>query len=367
MSKPPQVPLQHPYEGYDAKYVLSPEAASIPCASLGHAGLLSELNRILHTAYTLKTPGAFTLLEDCISSKYDFGTAYAHLRPFWVCLHWIAGDLVSLRNMFAEYEKNDQKAREDAQVKGTIVKPYSVPPRRVWDLQAHRVVPGWRTFQPCPSYWPVSHSWADAIAIIDTPVNQYEWPVPIPVGVTLEMVRNELLNLGAEYAWLDILCLRQRSDDPEKEKIRLREWEIDVPTIGNAYQFSKTEQTVQYCNGLGRPFETFGWDGPRHWLNRAWTLQEINWEAIIGGVTEEIPVPMDAARTDGDCTTTLRTMMEPLTVILTNNNSMLLFLLLEEMKRRFASGDIDKIAGLGYLLRSHTLPTYYESQSVDKA
>ncbi|RPB29251.1 hypothetical protein L211DRAFT_833103 [Terfezia boudieri ATCC MYA-4762] len=367
MSKNPQVSLQRPYEGDGAASVLSPEAASIPCASLGHAGLLSGLNRILHTSYTLGTLGASTLLEDCISSRYDFGTAYAHLRPFWARLHWLAGDLVSLRNMFAEYEKNDQEDREAAQVKGTIVKPYKVPPRRVWDLKAHRVVPGWRTFHPYPRYWPVSHSWADVMTVIDTPVNQYEWPVPIPAGVTLEMVRNELLNLGAEYAWLDILCLRQRSPDPEKEKIRLREWEIDVPTIGNAYQFSDTERTVQYCNGLGRPFETVGWDGPRHWLNRAWTLQEINSQAIIGGVTEEIPVPMDAVRTDGDCTTTLRTAMEPLTAILVSDKSIVLFHILEEMKRRFSSGDIDKIAGLGYLLRSPTLPAYYESQSVEEA
>jgi len=367
MSKNSQVVLQRPYTGYDAEYVLSPEAASVSCTSLGHAGLLSELNRILHTSYTLKTPGASTLLEDCISSKYDFGTAYAHLRPLWARLHWLAGDLVSLREMFAEYEKNDKKDREEAQVKGTIVKPYSVPPRRVWDLRAHRVVPGWRTFHPYARYWPVSHSWADDIAGLETPVNQYEWPVPIPAGVTLEVVRNELLNLGAEYAWLDILCLRQRSLDPEKEKIRLKEWEIDVPTIGNAYQFSHTANTVQYCNGLGRPFETFGWDGPRHWLNRAWTLQEINWGAIIGGVTEEIPVPMDAVRTDGDCTTTLRTTMEPLTVILVNDNRVVLFPLLEEMKRRFATGDIDKIAGLGYLLGSPSLPAYYESQSVEEA
>lgn len=366
MNKYPVV-LQRPYTGHDAEYILSPEAASVLCTTLGHSGLLSELNRILHTKYTLRTPGVSTLLEDCILSKYDFGTAYAHLRPLWGCLHWRAGDLVTLRGMFAEYEIYDQKAREEAQVNGVIVKPYSVPPRRVWDLRAHRVVPGWRTFHPYARYWPVSHSWADDLIAIETPVNQYEWPVPVPAGVTLEVVRNELLNLGAEYVWLDILCLRQRSSDPEKEKIRLKEWEIDVPTIGNAYQFCHTANTVQYCNGLGRPFETFGWDGPRHWLNRAWTLQEINWGAIIGGVTAEIPIPMDAVRTDGDCTTTLRHMMEPLIAILANDQKVVLFPLLTEMKRRFASGDIDKIAGLGYLLGSPSLPAYYESQSVEEA
>ncbi|RPB29269.1 hypothetical protein L211DRAFT_833122 [Terfezia boudieri ATCC MYA-4762] len=59
--------------------------------------------------------------------------------------------------------------------------------------------------------------------------------------------------------------------------------------------------------------------------------------------------------------------MEPLTVILVNENKIVLFPILEEMKRLFASGDTDKIAGLGYLLRSRTLPAYYESQSVEEA
>ncbi len=42
-----------------------------------------------------------------------------------------------------------------------------------------------------------------------TPINGYDWPVPIPKDANLDLIHIEMLNLGAEYAWLDILYLRQ--------------------------------------------------------------------------------------------------------------------------------------------------------------
>jgi hypothetical protein len=104
-----------------------------------------------------------------------------------------------------------------------------------------------------------------------TDVNAREWPVPLPPEVTLEDVRNELINLGSEYVWLDILCLRQASDYPG-ETLRADEWAIDVPTIGQIYQ--KSDYVVRYFNGLEREFSRSGWDDARHWSQRAWTLQE---------------------------------------------------------------------------------------------
>ena len=50
-----------------------------------------------------------------------------------------------------------------------------------------------------------------------TDVNAREWPVPLPHDVTLEDVRNQLLDLEAEFVWLDVLCLRQASDYPDPE------------------------------------------------------------------------------------------------------------------------------------------------------
>ncbi len=42
-----------------------------------------------------------------------------------------------------------------------------------------------------------------------TPINRYEWPLPIPKDANLDLIRIEMLNLRAKYAWLDVLCLRQ--------------------------------------------------------------------------------------------------------------------------------------------------------------
>jgi len=119
-----------------------------------------------------------------------------------------------------------------------------------------------------------------------TPINQYQWPIPLPEGVDLERdVRTELLSFGAEYVWLDVLCLRQHSGTQKPsdhstylDSIKQTEWKIDVPTIGNIYRAA--QRVVRYFNGLGKPFSEHGWDDPRHWLRRAWTLQEISAESM---------------------------------------------------------------------------------------
>jgi len=135
-----------------------------------------------------------------------------------------------------------------------------------------------------------------------TPVNKYEWPVPLPGGVEIEHVRTELLEQGAEYVWIDVLCLRQRCDEASlktrpvhayrpfdlqaKTQIQQDEWKIDVPTIGNVYH-TYSYGSLRYYSGLGRPFSLAGWDGERHWINRAWALQETvrGVRLAIGGLT----------------------------------------------------------------------------------
>ncbi len=46
----------------------------------------------------------------------------------------------------------------------------------------------------------------------DTPINGHEWPVPMPSDADLDLIRIEMLNNGAEYVWLDVLCLRQKGE-----------------------------------------------------------------------------------------------------------------------------------------------------------
>ena len=181
-------------------------------------------------------------------------------------------------------------------------------PRRIWDICANTVIPAtWFRGPPCPltgsnivgavGVKPVSHAWAanEDLYFISTEANQHLWPIPLPRGVGLEDVRGEMIRLGIRYAWLDVLCLRQQVQaglarplaNPATEEAmerceqrRFQEWKVDVPTIGAIYEnsnlggFERGGPTVIFMNGLGRPFRGEGWASERHWLKRAWTLQE---------------------------------------------------------------------------------------------
>ena len=179
-------------------------------------------------------------------------------------------------------------------------------PRRVWDICANTIIPAtWFCGPPCPltedymplGVKPISHAWvADGdLTYIMTEANQRMWPIPLPKGVQLEDIRGEMIRLGVRYAWLDVLCLRQefrpalskelaipvsREVIKCRDQRRLEEWKVDVPTIGAIY--SNLEQDniymagpiVIFMSGLGRPFRDEGWASERHWLRRAWTIQE---------------------------------------------------------------------------------------------
>ena len=180
-------------------------------------------------------------------------------------------------------------------------------PRRIWDICANTIIPAtWFYGPPCPltgSYSvgpvgvkPVSHAWVanKDLTFVLAEANQHLWPIPLPRGVALEDIRGEMIRLGVRYAWLDVLCLRQQAQPTlaqnltipvtevveRREQCRLMEWEMDVPTIGaiysNSSEFGLHEgATVIFMNGLGRPFRDEGWASERHWLRRAWTLQEV--------------------------------------------------------------------------------------------
>ena len=185
-----------------------------------------------------------------------------------------------------------------------IANDIAAPPRRIWDICANTVI---------PTEWfhgfirsgvtarigvrPISHAWVSNadLTFTMTDANQQLWPIPLPRGTQLEDVRQEMIRLGVRYAWLDVLCLRQQAKlalaknlaipvstelVKRREQCRLEEWKIDVPTIGAVYSSSSKNSiygegpTVIFMNGLGRPFRDEGWASERHWLNRAWTLQE---------------------------------------------------------------------------------------------
>ena len=158
---------------------------------------------------------------------------------------------------------------------------------------------------------PISHAWVanEDLTYIMTEANQWMWPIPLPRGVQLEDIRGEMIRLGVRYAWLDVLCLRQqfrpalakdlatavtviREIAERHDECRLNEWKVDVPTIGAIYSNSIKYSIygegpiVIFMSGLGRPFRDEGWASERHWLRRAWAIQEtpILSQCLIAGL-----------------------------------------------------------------------------------
>ncbi|KAG7441907.1 uncharacterized protein BT62DRAFT_459255 [Guyanagaster necrorhizus] len=370
-----KVPLQRSYTG--RKPVISSSLADTPCATLGIQGILDELNATLGTSYTLDIPTLSSVLEDCVKSDYDFGTAYSRLRAVWG---------IKRRNTIQDEirtrEARDQEKRRKALVGNRIVNP-KLEPRRVWDLYANRVVPWWSSDAflwtvPRSSgtriVLPVSHAWMDAEDRVDvwTPINGKEWPVPIPKDASLDRIRIEMLNLGVEYTWLDVLCLRQEGGP--REDLRAKEWKIDVPTIGFVYANTKV---MIYLGGLGRPFtlKDGDLDSDRCWFRRAWTLQEIGKERIIVGDTPDGPLHAKPIDKDGNYDTEILTRFHKQlrSISAVNHLSLQLpvsptiFEALSQMQNRVSTNPVDKVAGLAFPLDPITIPAYRESESLEDA
>jgi len=204
---------------------------------------------------------------------------------------------------------------------------------------------------------------------ITTPINQYQWPTPLLRGLDLEhSVRRELLNKDAEYVWLDVLCLRQHATANDTKH---DEWKLDVPTIGNIYR--DAVGIARYFNGLGQPFIATGWDDPRHWLCRAWTLQEIRSESTTynAGILPRTGgrracTIMNTESRVGGKVTTLRRALQPVVDLAAQVDSQSgcnAYELVQQMAKRHATQPTDKVAGLFYLLRTTQLPTYDASIS----
>ncbi|KAJ3556401.1 hypothetical protein NM688_g2049 [Phlebia brevispora] len=342
-----KVPLQVKYTGIAP--VIPSSLADTSCATLGLDGMLAKLNEVLRTTYTLQTPGLSTVLQSFVACGCDFGTAYGQLRPFWF------SDISTLLTRLEQMKEDDVEKRQSVlDMERKQVKQMDFPPRRVWDLYSDRIVPWWAFCQDytlyhdpprtnLPPLLAVSHSWMEESLRhnIDTSINGHEWPVPIPVDIDLEQIRIELLNHGAQYAWLDVLCLRQAGDDA-KEPIRKQEWGLDVPIIGSIYRYFR--KTITYFSGLGRPFYIGDLSSVRHWMNRAWTLQEANGHTIVGGLVSDSPFPpmLQNGR-----------ILDPETSKFYDSFAQcqghkMMFEALKSMQKRAAVNELDKIAGLAY-------------------
>ncbi|KAK0458769.1 uncharacterized protein EV420DRAFT_1308273 [Desarmillaria tabescens] len=356
------VPMQRAYTGW-TQCAISSHLADTPCATLGIQGLLDQLNTTLGTSHTLDTPSLSSLLEECITNNWDFGLAYGRLRRIWYTRNWS-----TIRITLRKWEEKDWEMRRKALVGNQIVDPY-LPPRCVWDLISNRVVPWWCT--GIPSYnWklrlrPISHAWMDEKDHVDewTPINGYEWPAPIPKDTNLNLVRIEMLNLGLEYTWLDVLCLRQVGG--QQEEMRVEEWKLDVPTIGAVY---RKAYVVCYLSGLGRPLTLKEYDlgSDRSWFRRAWTLQEIGVSREIAGDTPDGPLHAKPIDEGGKYETELLTRFHKQLQSVGFYPSGV-FRALKSMQNRVSTNPVDKVAGLAFVLPCKTIPAYYESESLENA
>ncbi|GJE88544.1 hypothetical protein PsYK624_046270 [Phanerochaete sordida] len=367
-------PLQRRFRGTGS---IDNELADKSCAGLGVAGLLRNLNEVLGTTYELEGDIKALLCRYVEDPAMDFGSAYGELRRGWF------SDVSTLRSRLDKGRRRDEDTRRRAidMGRGLIVNP-RITPRRVWDLYSNRVLPFWVLLSnDVPrNLWAVSHAWVELAERqhVKTRINREEWPVPIPNDVDLEQVRVELLNLGAEYVWLDVLCLRQKirgdgdSGSPlspqevASEQLRAEEWKLDVPTIGHVYRCKPSQVVITYFSGLGRPFSightTLKED--RAWLNRVWTMQETTPNWLLGGLTLE---PFDD---EGESISTVLTefhghmcnLLSSLSVEIPDIFALITFLL-----RRQGTNEIDFLGALGYLLKCPAIPIYDQKQSTEDA
>ncbi|GJE94149.1 hypothetical protein PsYK624_103170 [Phanerochaete sordida] len=200
----------------------------MPCTNI--LDILRRLNILMRTEP--EAVDRYGYLERVVAVSCDFGEVYARMRPWWDVMR--EPHESHIYGFDASRSTNDDSRRlTDSRIGDLHVGKPNLPPRRVWDLYSNRVVPFSVLRRDAssgtlnvPYPWTVSHSWVADDDRVDvwTNINGRRWPVPIPRATTLEHVRVELLNMGAEYAWLDVLCLR------------LKEWEVDVPTIGHIYR-----------------------------------------------------------------------------------------------------------------------------------
>ena len=404
MSNTPSI-LSQSLTDDNSNYIIgSPQLASRKCHDVDE--LLTFLNMSFNTKIPRSMPGIDKVLRFLVDQGYEFGRICAHMCYTWPRtsdLEWewlkvwkfermtldVWEDFLTLERRGTKYE--DQ--RRATLYHGTSIHdPNLIKPRRIWDLYAHRLVPFQFSVVDANShnydcviparvylrfgsirlgrYHPVSHSWTEDMSPVDSPVNAHEWPIPLPRGVTLEAIRNELLNLGAQYVWLDVVCLRQVSSDSAREALRVEEWKIDVPTIGKIYEASPSvDNVIRYLNGLGKAFRRDGWHDKRHWSQRAWTLQEVNGVYIEAGLPKGVEDPLEETDNNG---TLLRDHLKTREIKLPFQpgkgfGQPNLHNTIAAMKGRYSQNPVDKIFGLSLLLECKALLAYSENEEEEDA
>ncbi|KAK0499294.1 hypothetical protein EDD18DRAFT_1440940 [Armillaria luteobubalina] len=316
--------------------VISSSLADTLCIDLSINGMLKELNTALGTSYNLDSVNS--ILEPYITQNVDFGTAYAYLWPYW-------DEILKIVHKLRTQEAEDKEMQQNVLMDGKITNCH-VPPRRVWDLCANWVVPCWmRSWLAEGELWAISHAWVDEKERVDvmTSINRCEWPVPMLKDANLDLIRIEMLNI--------------RQEGGNNEHLRLKEWELDMPTIGSVYEHA--DRGVYYFNGLGRPLHlTLGYfESDRCWFRHAWMLQEMMIFPIIAGVTGKDVVD----------TQIQRRFDEELKSLQKRPGFMSVLHYVSDMQNWVSTKPLDKITGLVYPLRPFVIPIYDPKQSPEES
>ncbi len=165
-------------------------------------------------------------------------------------------------------------------------------------------------------------------------------------------------------------CALFEAEEWEEDKLREKEWKLDVPTIEQWYEVN---HVVVYLSGLGRPLTLKEGDleSNRCWFRRAWTLQEVGQKRIIAG---DMPDgPLNTKPRDEDDTGILarfHRQLEAINVIHHLNRSpynTLGCLISCRDAEPVSSNSLDKVAGLALPLLSTIIPAYHESESLEDA
>ncbi|KAK0471877.1 hypothetical protein IW261DRAFT_1424819 [Armillaria novae-zelandiae] len=331
-----------------------------------------------NTKYDLYLP-VVTIPTDKTRAESTFAVLKQRSFTGRVLLSAVADTLCTSLNHVMEARAYDEELRRDLLEKKEIGN--YAPPRRVWDLRANRVVPWW-VVSDFKAVWGISHAWVadNDLRYEMTPINGYEWPVPMPKDANLDRIRIEMLNLGAEYVWLDVLCLRQKCQgkDPHgisnqkewdrREVLRKEEWKVDLPIIGWVYH--NVRQVACYLSGLGLPLsfkDPRDFKDERCWFNRAWTMPETPHNVVNPGRTHDDTRIVDERFMTRQTYRMLCHALVTLECVQQTQRRERRMYVLEEMKRHKSSKPVDKVAGLVFLLQLKRIPLYHNGQSAEGA
>lgn len=166
------------------------------------------------------------------------------------------------------------------------------------------------------------------------------------------------------------VCAR-REGKKEREPVRKEEWKLDVPTIGFTYAAARS--VVYYYSGLGLPFQISNLQSPTHWLNRAWTLQELRDDSFcfIAGISRVSPLmPSSSDASSIPIHSDEWTFYRRIDALPRNNYEYDILGALDAMRQRSAKSELDRIAGLNYMVPSEGvqgLPIYVVGEEPEDA